>query len=350
MKKRVAIGLSGGVDSSVAAYLLKGAGWDVVGFTLKFYPRENRCCDLESLYQAQRLCHKLGIPHYVIDASEFFKKEIIDYFIDSYLKGLTPNPCAYCNRLIKFGRFLEKAKSIGADFLATGHYACIVKDGDIFLIKKNKDKKKTQEYFLCLIEPGILGNLVFPLADYTKEDVKKIAKENHLLFKQRRESQDVCFVQEKDYAEFINENIPEPQEYWGDIKHIDGKVLGKHKGFYNYTYGQRTGLGISWPKPLYVSSIDAASKTVFVGEKKRLFKDSFEVHSLNQFLDSNKYKNIKVKVRYNSASFDCSLKINGTQARVDLKEKIDSITPGQVAAFYSKDILLGGAIIAKDGL
>jgi len=350
MKKRVAVGLSGGIDSSVAAYLLKSAGWDVIGFTLKFYPQENRCCDLESLYQAQRLCHKLGIPHYVIDTSEFFKKEIIDYFIDSYLKGLTPNPCAYCNRLVKFGKFLEKVKLAGADFLATGHYARIVKKGNSFFIKKNKDSRKTQEYFLSLIEPSALKSLVFPLADYTKEEVKKIAKENQLIFKPRPESQDVCFVQDGNYAEFIRGNIPEPEKYYGDIKHIDGEVLGKHKGFYNYTYGQRTGLGISWSRPLYVNSIDAASKTVFVGEKEKLLKGCFEVHSLNQLLEFNKYKDIEVKVRYNSASFDCSLEIRGSRARVNLKEKIDSITPGQVAAFYSKDILLGGAIIAKDGL
>jgi len=350
MKKRIAIGLSGGIDSSVAAYLLKAQGWDVVGFTLKFYPQENRCCDLESLHQAQRLCHKLGIPHYVIDTSDFFKKEVVDYFIESYLQGLTPNPCAYCNRLVKFGKFLEKVKAVDVDYLATGHYARLLKTGENFVIKKNKDSKKTQEYFLSLLEPKVLKSLVFPLADYAKADVKKIAEDNDLIFKPRPESQDVCFVKNGDYAEFIKKRVSEPKKYWGKIKHVNGEILGKHKGFYNYTYGQRTGLGISWHKPLYVNSIDAKHKDVVVGEKESLLKDSFSVHSLNQFLKIDEYDDIEVKVRYNSASFGCTLNLRGDKAIVSLKTKIDSITPGQVAAFYNGDTLLGGAIIAKQGL
>ena len=349
MNKRIAIGLSGGVDSSVAAYLLKSRGCDVVAFTLKFYPQDNRCCDLESLYQAQRLCHKLDIPHYVMDVGELFKKEIIDYFIDSYLNGLTPNPCVYCNRLIKFGKFLEKVKAVGADYLATGHYACLVKERGKFLLKKNKDQKKSQEYFLSLLKPEVLEHLVFPLADYTKEDVKKIAKKHDLIFKERPESQDVCFVREDNYSDFIKENISEPKKYWGDIKNIDGEVLGKHKGFYNYTYGQRTGLGISWHEPLYVNSIDAKSREVLVGGRDHLFRDSFLVHSLNQILPFDDYRDIQVKVRYNSDSFGCTLKIKDSKAEVNLKDRIDAITPGQVASFYSGDVLLGGAIIAKDG-
>ena len=197
MRKKVAIGLSGGIDSSVAAYLLVEQGYEVVGFTLKFSPQDNRCCDLDSLYQAQRLCDKLNIPHYILDAGSIFKKEIIDYFIESYLTALTPNPCSYCNRLIKFGYFFEKIKGLDMDFLATGHYARLEKDNDVFVLKKNKDKKKTQEYFLSLVKPEVLPYLLFPLSSYSKVEVIKIARDKKILFKEREESQDVCFVNDK---------------------------------------------------------------------------------------------------------------------------------------------------------
>ncbi|MBU2473347.1 MAG: 7-cyano-7-deazaguanine synthase, partial [Candidatus Omnitrophica bacterium] len=198
-KKRIAVGLSGGVDSSVAAYLLKKKGWEVVGFTLKFHPQENRCCDSESLEQAERLCHRLKIPHYLLDASGMFQKKIIDYFIESYLNGQTPNPCAFCNRFIKFGVFLDKIKSLGIDYLATGHYARLGRKGKDYFFRKAKDGNKSQEYFLALVKPEILKSLVFPLGGYTKPQVKRIAKTKKLLFKERKESQDVCFVKDKTY-------------------------------------------------------------------------------------------------------------------------------------------------------
>lgn len=345
MKRKVAVGLSGGIDSSVAAYLLKKRGFEVVGFTLKFYPVENRCCDLDSLNQAKQLCYKLDIPHYTLDAGVLFQKEIIDYFIDSYLKGLTPNPCVYCNRLIKFGFFWEKVKSFGIDFLATGHYARLSKRKDNYFLKKNKDLKKTQEYFLCLIKPQLLKNVIFPLAEYTKAQVKKIALKNKIVFKIRKESQDVCFANDKSYTDFIKENISKQSDYCGDIEHISGKVLGKHKGIYHYTYGQRGGMGIGWKEPLYVLSIDSKNKKIIVGEKRFLKRDSFNVHSLNWFLDPNKYTNITVKPRYNTQAKKCTLQMQGPTAKVSLKENCQVVAPGQVAAFYSKDILLGGGII-----
>jgi len=348
MKKRIAIGLSGGIDSSVAAYLLKKQGHDVVGFTLKFYPQENRCCDLYSLYQAQRLCHNLGIPHYVLDVKDIFRKEIINYFTESYLKGMTPNPCAYCNRLVKFGIFLEKIESFGINYLATGHYARLIKKNKSFFLARNKDQKKTQEYFLSLINPATLASLIFPLANYTKEEVKRIARNNKILFRDRKESQDVCFVVDRYYPEFIEANISDSYKYKGEIRHMRGKVLGQHKGIYYYTYGQREGLGISWPEPLYVTNIESKTNTVFVGEKGYLCKNSFFVERLNWFLSPHKYRNIQVKVRYNSPLRDCKLAIDNTRLEVRLSEKIDAVTPGQVAAFYHRDLLLGGGIIAKD--
>ena len=345
--KKIAIGLSGGIDSSTAAYLLKKEGWDVVGFTLKITPYENSCCDLESLRAIKKLCRNLGIQHYVLDTTEIFKKEIIDYFIKSYLRGMTPNPCAYCNRLIKFGLFLEKIRSFDIDYLATGHYAKIAEEKGSLYIKKNKDTKKSQEYFLSLVRPEVLKWLVFPLAEYTKKEVKGIAKKNGIIFQDRGESQDVCFARGKDYPDFIQANVTDHDRYHGKIRHIDGTCLGEHKGIYNFTYGQRGGLGISWHKPLYVVDIDVSSNTVVVGEKDRLYKDSFLIQDANWFLDPKGCKDLKVKVRYNSKAFSCDIEKHDDKFKVLLKEKVSAITPGQVASFYSDDLLVGGAIIAK---
>jgi tRNA-specific 2-thiouridylase len=347
MKKKIAVGLSGGIDSSFAAYLLKKEGWDTVGFTLKFYPEQNRCCDLKSLYQARRLCDNLGIPHYVIDVGELFKKEIINYFINSYLAGTTPNPCAFCNRLIKFGYFFEKIKSLGINYLATGHYARIVKDKDGFLIKPARDQKKSQEYFLALIKKEVLPYLNFPLADFTKEEVKKIAYKEKIMFKERKESQDVCFVKEDSYAHFIEKNTALSNNFTGEIKHINGKLLGRHKGIHYFTCGQREGLGIAYKEPLYVVSIDARTKTVIVGEKKYLAKNSFTVSAFNWFISQVPSANLKVKIRYNSPLYNCKLEFKDDRALVLLKESVNAITPGQVAAFYEDDSLIGGGIIEK---
>lgn len=347
MKKRIAVGLSGGVDSSLAAYLLKREGWDVVGFTLKFYPEENRCCDLDSLDQARRLCYELDVPHYVLDVGELFQKEIIGYFVNGYLQGLTPNPCAYCNRLIKFGSFLEKLQSLGINHLATGHYARLVKKGKTYLLKSGKDSKKSQEYFLALLNPSVLKHLVFPLGNYTKAEVKRIARDKKIIFKERKESQDVCFVREKSYPEFIEKNCSDYHKYSGQIKHLNGEVLGHHKGIYHYTYGQRSGLGLAWKEPLYVIGIDSKDNSIIVGERNYLSKDTFTVESLNWLYPFKQYKSITVRVRYNSPVSACSLDIRGSKAEVKLTKKIDAIAPGQLAAFYHKDLLLGGGIIAR---
>ncbi|MCF7908761.1 MAG: tRNA 2-thiouridine(34) synthase MnmA [Candidatus Omnitrophica bacterium] len=345
-KKRIAVGLSGGIDSTVAAYLLKRKGFEVLGFTLKFYPQENRCCDLDSLDQAKRLCHFLDIPHYVLDVGDSFRTKVIDYFSESYLKGQTPNPCAYCNRFIKFGIFFEKVKSFGADYLATGHYTGLVKKRGTYLFRKAKDLKKSQEYFLSLVRPDILKFLIFPLTNYTKPQVEKIAKDKKLLFKQRKESQDVCFVKDKQYPQFIEENLKSPASYAGNIVDQNGDVLGKHKGIYYYTYGQRSGLGVAHKHPLYVTAIDSQSKNVIVGNRDSLCQSEFLVHSVNWFTDPGKRK-VKVKVRYNAQEVPCSLDLTGNRVKVRLVNKIDSIAPGQVAAFYYKDLLLGAGIIVK---
>ena len=354
MKKKIAVGLSGGIDSSFAAYILHKKGYDVAGFTLKFYPEDNRCCDLDSLHQAKRLCHKLGIPHYVLDVNDIFDKQIVNYFVDSYLKGLTPNPCSYCNRYLKFGYLLQKIKSLGFDFLATGHYARIAKRKGEFFLKQAKDKFKSQEYFLALIEPTVLKHLVFPVGDYTKLEVKKIAQKEQLMFKERKESQDICFVKEKPYHKFIESNSKCSNAFIGKIRHIDGTVLGEHKGIYYFTYGQRSGLGISWKEPLYVVGIDEKDNTVLVGEKKCLYKKYFTVSSLNWFTDIKKFlknnqkqNNLGVKIRYNSDFYKCHIDFDKEKVSVELLDAAYAITPGQIAVFYNKDVVLGAGVIDK---
>lgn len=353
-KAKVAVGLSGGIDSSFAAYILKKQGYDVCGFTLKFYPEENRCCDLDGLYQAQRLCSKLDIPHYTIDATDFFKKEIVDYFVTSYLSGLTPNPCSFCNRLIKFGYLFEKIRAMGFDYLSTGHYANIIKRKGYFLLKGAKDTFKSQEYFLSLIKPEILPYLFFPLGNYTKEKVKKIAKKEKLMFQERKESQDICFVKEKQYYTFIDKLIKNPQDYCGQIRHINGKVFGRHKGIHYFTYGQRSGLGIGWHEPLYVLRVNECDNSVVVGEKSHLAKESFSVKNVNNFVSWSDYFNnkkprdIKVKIRYNSKLHDCNLEFKKEKIMVSLKTAAEAITPGQVAVFYHNDAVLAAGVIEKD--
>ena len=346
MKKLIAVGLSGGIDSSFAAFILKKKRWKVIGYTLKFFPEDNRCCDFESLYQAQRLCHKLDIPHFVLDVRELFKEKVIDYFINSYLNGLTPNPCAFCNHFIKFGYFLEKIKSLGIDYLATGHYARIEKRGNLLFLKTAKDKKKSQEYFLSLLPPAVLKHLVFPLGEYTKEKVKKIVQKEKIVFKERKESQDVCFVKGKSYRQFIEENSSIGPSHKGNIRHVEGQIIGTHQGIYNFTYGQREGIGISWQKPLYVTAIDRKTKTITVGERKYLYTDKFMAVNCNWFAAPQKYSHIKVKIRYNFPLYDCCLRQEEAETIVYLKEKVDAVTPGQIATFYYGDKVLGGGIIS----
>lgn len=356
MKKKIAVGLSGGIDSSFAAYRLKKEGWDVIGFTLKFYPQDNRCCDLDGLYRAQRLCSALGIPHYTLDATEVFSASVVSDFLSSYLSGSTPNPCARCNKHIKFGFLFEKLVSLGIEYLATGHYARLLRyRGDLYLAQA-KDTKKTQEYFLSLISPKMLAHLVFPLADYTKEEVKKIVRERKLVCEERKESQDICFIAGSSYAKFIETHTVAAGSFQGPIVHVNGTVLGAHKGIYYFTYGQREGLGIGWKEPLYVVALDEKTRTVFVGERHCLAKSVFTVSGLNwfgraeEYLSANKswQEHVEVKIRYNAPRHPCILDIGKDRVKVTLKAVTNAVTPGQVAAFYYKNMLVGAGLIQKE--
>lgn len=357
MKKKIAVALSGGTDSGYAACILKERGWDVYGFTLDLGVEGF----IQRINEARDLCRRLSIPHFVIDSRQDFQKKIIDYFTESYLKGLTPNPCVYCNEKIKFGVLFSKIKLFGLKYLATGHYARITRKGKFSLLRCGKDKKKTQEYFLARIPARVLPHLVFPLGDYCKEQVKLRMRRKGLADKGKGESQDICFIKNSKLSSFIAARIDDADKYRGEIRHIKGKVLGKHKGIYNFTYGQRNGLGVSWKEPLYVIDIDSRSKQITIGEKEFTYRDKFNLGELNFFLtprnlagidtllDDGPKENFRVKFRYNSPFYSCRFHHKGKNLGIRLKEKAKGIAPGQLAVLYYKDYVIGSGIIQKFG-
>jgi len=272
MKKKALVAMSGGVDSSVAALLLKQNGYDVVGITMCLGVAEGsdseaaRCCGASAIEDARRVCGRLGISHYVLDYSAHLDEKVIRKFVAEYRRGRTPNPCIDCNRYLKFGNLLAVAHSTGFDFLATGHYAEIGREGEEYFLKRPRDRVKDQTYFLYPIVREDLPSILFPLAPFTKEEVRSMAQTAGLPVAEKAESQDICFVTQKSYRNFVQEKGLEGKP--GLIVDMEGKRLGEHKGLPFYTIGQRSGLGISSPFPLYVVSLDVSTNIVVVGEKK----------------------------------------------------------------------------------
>ncbi len=350
---RIAVGMSGGVDSSTTALLLKKQGHEVIGVTLRFHSEEacevygthNVCCSPKDVRDAAKVSQRLGIPHLTFDWEKIFKERVIDYFVREYLSGRTPNPCALCNREVKTGFFARYLKQVAdIDKLATGHYAKIVEHPRWgYVIGRAKDRRRDQSYFLALVRKEDLGLLMFPLGDLTKEEVRKIAREHRLEVADKRDSQDVCFLMGRKPGEFIEERVG-PRE--GPIKHISGKVLGKHKGIFHYTIGQRRGLGISYGKPLYVVKLDPETNTVVVGEEEYLYSDTLRVSALNLHVPLEEWTKPYAQIRYNHKPAEVvDIVPEGDGYFVKFKEPQRGITPGQVIAFYEGDLLLGGGII-----
>ncbi len=340
------VGLSGGVDSAVAASLLKDQGYEVVGVTmcLGVAPSpggKTKCCGPEEIEDARRVCRTIGIRHYILDFARELEEEIIGPFVRDYRLGITPNPCVACNAQIKFGALLEKALAMGFDFLATGHYAGIVETDSGLALAKAWDKRKDQTYFLYAIPQKALPNVLFPLSDLTKEEVRKIAADKNLPVSNKPESQDICFIPADGISSFMKgRSNHEP----GHIVDINGNTIGRHRGIASYTIGQRTGLGISSPMPLYVISIDAEKNRIIAGERKYLLAVGLVADTLNMFTEIPAEK-VSGKIRYGHRPAACSAEITGGYLHVSFEKPQEAITPGQSIVLYDGEKLIGGGII-----
>src|SRR3954466_10650768 len=279
-KARVVVGMSGGVDSSAAAALLMKQGYDVIGITLKLWPQdcvsraEDKCCGPQAVMDARSVSHKLGIPYYLVDEAEEFQKQVINYFAEEYRAGRTPNPCVMCNERLKFGNLINRAHQLGAEHVATGHFARVEKDPQTgrFLLKRGRDSRKDQSYFLFSLKQDQLARVIFPLGEMTKSDTREIAREEHLKTAEKEESMEICFVPDKDYGRFLQQSKL-VEKHKGEIVDTTGKLLGHHDGIEFYTIGQRKGLGISSPKPLYVIELDPKTNRVVVGDEALLERE-----------------------------------------------------------------------------
>ncbi|MFA7253768.1 MAG: tRNA 2-thiouridine(34) synthase MnmA [Patescibacteria group bacterium] len=383
---KVAVGMSGGVDSSVSAMLLKEAGYDVIGVFLKFWfdstcngSRENACCNDQALIDARAVADKIGIPLYTVDAREPFKKEVTDYFVDEYKNLRTPNPCVVCNKKIKFGWFLDFAEKLGCDFVATGHYARIARGnsssikGSVLSIKHNTEYKihntdtplwllkgvapaKDQSYFLYQLDQRQLSKILFPVGEMTKVEVRALAKKYDLPVFEKVESQEVCFIQDEDYRGFLHRHLGEKAFKPGNIVGKEGNIIGKHEGLINYTIGQRRGIDQSRKqkaeskKPLYVTGFDVEKNELIVGNNKELFRDEFTIEKacFSTKFEVLSTEKMTVKIRYQAEAVSCIIEpiIHNTKYLIRLSSPQRAITPGQSAVFYDSDRVVGGGIIS----
>ena len=347
--KKVLLGMSGGVDSSVSAVLLKKQGYEVVGTTLELFAGSS-CCNINTYLDAKKVCKEIGIPHFTFDYKEDFKKYVIDDFINCYSNCKTPNPCIECNKYLKFGLLYDKAKEFGCDYIASGHYAKTEyseKYGK-WVLKKSNAGKKDQSYVLWSIPKELLENIIFPLGNFeSKDEIRKIAKEHNLKVASKPDSEDICFIPDGNYKKFLENNSTiKPKE--GNIVNIDGNVLGKHTGLYNYTIGQRKGLGISNPVPLFVLGFNKEKNEVIVGEEDKLYKKELVVNDINLLLFDkiNNWLEVDVKTRYSSKFAKAKIKQKDNNTiEVIFEEAQRAITPGQSAVFYLDDIVVGGGKI-----
>ncbi|MFA7244063.1 MAG: tRNA 2-thiouridine(34) synthase MnmA [Patescibacteria group bacterium] len=367
---KIAVAMSGGVDSSVVAKMLKDEGHELVGLFLKLWSdpmcnvvKENRCCNYEALEDARKVAHGLGIPFYVINAVDEFKKDVVDYFIDEYKKLKTPNPCIVCNEKIKFDLLLKKALSIGCDYLATGHYARIQKlPVASYQLLAGIDGTKDQSYMLYRLNQNQLSKTLFPLGEMKKKDVRELAKKWDLPVKEKPESQEICFFGDRDYRFFLKRYLDQKYFKPGEIADKEGNVLGTHEGLVNYTIGQRKGIDQlqsascqlkTQKKPLYVVGFNVSKNQLIVGDDEDIYSKEMTVTDLNwliepQNLRAEELMSLKVKIRYRHAAVPCEIKGQISKIKnivVEFDEPQRAITPGQSAVFYLGDEVLGGGYI-----
>lgn len=354
---RVVVAMSGGVDSSVVAAMLKEEGYDVVGITLQLYDhgamvgKKGACCAGQDIVDARNVAAQINIPHYVLNYESKFKESVMDGFVESYLSGETPVPCIQCNQSVKFRDLLGTARDLGADALATGHYVRRELGKSGAELHRATDADKDQSYFLFATTQAQLDFLRFPLGGFHKEHTRTLAAKYHLPVAVKPDSQDICFVPNGDYAKVIEKLRPGACDA-GDIIHIDGTVVGKHDGIINYTVGQRRGLGVAAKDPLYVIKLDADRKQVIVGPKEALLTRTFTVRSLNWLGDAETLKNrseLQVKLRSAQAPIGALVRSTGTNtAEVTLLDPREAVAPGQACVMYTGDRVLGGGWITKN--
>lgn len=355
-KKRIVVAMSGGVDSSVAAALFKEQGHEVIGITMQIWDYAKftapdgetfgSCCSLDDVHDARRVADQIGIPFYVVNFEEHFQQTVIDRFCDDYFAGRTPNPCVLCNQVLKFELLLRKARELEADWLATGHYARVSEVGGRYALHKGLDAHKDQSYFLFTLTQQQLQYVRFPLGGMTKDQVRDHALRLQLRVAEKPESQDICFVPDGDYVRFIEEERGRGRMD-GEIVHVSGQVLGTHQGTYRYTVGQRRGLGLAWPEPLYVVAIDAAQKRVIVGEKPHLAVSDLLIDGVNWLIPMpmDPFQG-RCRIRYRHQEAPARIfPLDDGQVRIIFDQPQSGVTPGQAAVIYQDNQVLGGGWI-----
>ena len=348
---RILVAMSGGVDSSVVAALLKEQGHEVIGVTMKLWEGpegempETGCCTASDSEDARKVASKLDIPYYVLDYTESFSKNVVDNFIDMYAQGLTPNPCVECNRSVKFDHFLNQAKKLNCEKVATGHYAKIIKNENFYELHKADYLDKDQSYVLHMLKSDDLENILFPLGEITKPEVRQIAARLGLKTAFKKDSQDICFVGKKDYRSFVEKRIDLTSA--GEIFDVNGNKVGNHNGIHEFTVGQRKGLPGGQATPRYVTKINVQNKNVIIGEQKDLLVESFIIEDVSIVKDIE-YDNLTVQTRYNSEDLNCKInKISDNELLVELIEPASSIAPGQFGVLFSGTKVIGGGRISS---
>lgn len=347
---RVMLGMSGGVDSSVAAYLLKKKGYEVVGVTMKLWTPKGDNIDI-AIRDAKKVADSLSIEHHVVDLEEIFKEKVIKNFVDEYFEGKTPNPCVYCNKHIKFDRMFEEADKLNCKYIATGHYARIEYNDEkkLYELKKSSASSKDQTYMMYNLNQEKLSRILFPIGDYDKSVIREIAKEIGLEVHNKPDSQDICFVPDQDYEAFLKKYSNRKIEK-GNFVTSDGTSMGEHQGIINYTIGQRKGLGIAFGKPTYVIDINGKNNSIVLGDNEDLFKNELYAHSVNMidipYAEHKEPRIVSAKIRYSSKPSKAKVIFLGDdRIKVEFEEPQRAITKGQSVVFYDGDVLVGGGVI-----
>src|ERR1700736_3403078 len=354
-KQRVLLGMSGGVDSSVAGYLLGEQGYEVIGVTMKVWPQdcisraEDKCCGPQAVADARAVAHSLSIPHYVVDEADQFERTVIDYFTSEYQAGRTPNPCVMCNEKLKFGNLWGKAEALSCDYIATGHYAIIEHHEDRAVLRKGLDPRKDQSYFLFSLRQPQLRRALTPLGPMEKLEIRKIAHSLGLKVAEKVDSQEICFVPGNDYRTFLRSHLADSNFHRGEIYDVDGNFVAQHEGLELYTIGQRKGLPGGSAQPRYVVDLDPETNRVIVGSAEDLICEEFEIERCNWIIPAgDEPREVTVKIRYSHPGTNATLiPLGSERARIRLHEPQRAITPGQAAVAYDNDVVVGGGWICR---